>query len=329
MIHRRRDTAMAVRLLPAIAVVAAVATFAACQVPQATPPDGTLPNPSSAPVPLAVNGGSYGPDPQQLFNLYLPTSPPAGGAPLIIWMHGGGWTGGDRTEANTSEAVLHEVSNGDAVASIDYHLVHDGGTFPVPIQDAKRAVRYFKANAARWNLDPSKVLLAGLSAGAYNAALATVSGPGQFEPTNLPPALAAVDSSVIGAIDMIGPIDLPELAAEPPWLGTNLEQMTTAFLGCPTTSFSSCDPTEVAQASILSKTTATTPPTYLAYGDQDTLAPASMGKQLDDAYTSTGRNTSTWFDTALNTNHSLAIDYSLNLTYFDSWVNGVITGGIT
>jgi acetyl esterase/lipase len=78
------------------------------------------------------------------------------------------------------------------VASIDYRLVTtapDGSfvnLFPAADEDVDRAVRFVRAHAATWDLDPRRVLLAGASAGGHLAALAAAA-PGEFVDPTLPP----------------------------------------------------------------------------------------------------------------------------------------------
>jgi acetyl esterase/lipase len=86
---------------------------------------------------------------------------------------------------------------GVALVSIDYRLIGsapDGGytnTFPTASYDMDRAVRFVRANAARWDLDPSRIIVAGASAGGQLAALAGVA-PGTYTDPTLPPDLARV-----------------------------------------------------------------------------------------------------------------------------------------
>jgi acetyl esterase/lipase len=96
-----------------------------------------------------------------LMDLYLPKT--RGPWPVVLRVHGGGWTQGDRTSGGNFEAAdLNKI--GIAYASVDYRLA-PAFKFPTPIQDIACAVRYLRANATQLNIDPKKVGAMGDSAG--------------------------------------------------------------------------------------------------------------------------------------------------------------------
>lgn len=103
-------------------------------------------------------------------DLYLPgnTKPPY---PTIIYIHGGGWLEGDK------ETKLGKIMNehGFALASINYRLSHEA-IFPAQIHDVKAAVRWLRANAELYQLDPEHFGAWGHSAGGHLAALLGTSG---------------------------------------------------------------------------------------------------------------------------------------------------------
>jgi len=104
-------------------------------------------------------------------DLYSP-SKPAGPLPVIIWLHGGGWSRG-RKEGHSPAVTL--VDDGYAVASVDYRLTGIA-PFPAQIEVCKAAVRWLRANASKYNLDPDRIGVWGFSAGAHLAALLGTSG---------------------------------------------------------------------------------------------------------------------------------------------------------
>ena len=177
---------------------------AGCAVTRGTDGGSAVPTPTgraaagpvvaTAPATSAVTAVVYGPLPEQVLDVHLPTTG-AGPFPVMIYVHGGGWIAGDRSVI--PDFVLAQVGRGIAVISIDYRLVTtalDGSfvnTFPVPVTDVDRAVRFVKAHASAWNLDPEHVMLAGASAGGHLAALAAAA-PGVFVDSALPADLAAV-----------------------------------------------------------------------------------------------------------------------------------------
>jgi acetyl esterase/lipase len=135
-------------------------------------------------------------------DLYTPegTSP----HPVVVWVHGGGWQSGSKTVAPNHPA-LRQRSRGYAVASVEYRLSGEA-TFPAQIQDVKAAVRYLRANADRFGLDPDRFAAWGSSAGAHLVALlGTSAGAPPFDD----PAQgnASLSSAVQAVVDWFGPTD--------------------------------------------------------------------------------------------------------------------------
>jgi pectinesterase len=126
-------------------------------------------------APETIRAVRYGPEAHQLLDLYLPVRTGRNRVPTIVYLHSGGWIAGSR--ANVADLAAAEVVRGYAVASVDYQLAIPGvaGSFPAAVYDVKRAVRFVKADAANWGLDPSRVILMGSSAGGHLAALSAAS----------------------------------------------------------------------------------------------------------------------------------------------------------
>jgi len=103
-------------------------------------------------------------------DLYCPEKV-SGPLPVIVWIHTGGWSRG-RKERCPAAAL---VQDGYAVASIDYRLTTTA-PFPAQIEDCKAAVRWLRANASTYHLDPDHIGAWGHSAGGHLAALLGTSG---------------------------------------------------------------------------------------------------------------------------------------------------------
>ena len=139
-------------------------------------------------------------------------------APLIIWIHGGAWQSGSRRHVPTE--VMKLCSQGIAVASIDYRLTSQFGQWgkepvhwPAQRDDAKAAIRWLRANKETLQLDDSKFIVWGSSAGGH---LATILGL-----TNDAPGTCGkvgqhlgISSAVRLAIDFFGPTDLFSMNAD-------------------------------------------------------------------------------------------------------------------
>lgn len=91
-------------------------------------------------------------------------------APLILFVHGGGWSRGDKRNAIGGEQVPHFTGAGYAFASVGYHLVPDAKVED-QAQDVADAIAFLIRDADRLNLDRRKIVLMGHSAGAHLAAL--------------------------------------------------------------------------------------------------------------------------------------------------------------
>ena len=93
--------------------------------------------------------------------------------PAIVCIHGGGWFKGDRNSmANLAQAL---AAKGYVTASISYRLSGEA-KFPAAIQDCKAAVRFLRANAAKFGIQSDAIGVTGLSAGGHLAALLATSG---------------------------------------------------------------------------------------------------------------------------------------------------------
>lgn len=114
-----------------------------------------------------------GPFSAQKLDIYLPNEG-EGPFPVIVAIHGGGFMRGDKTGPDIAP-MLEGVNRGYAVVSVNYRLSGEA-LFPSAISDVKAAIRYVKANAEEYNLNPEKVAAWGGSAGGNLAALAGTSG---------------------------------------------------------------------------------------------------------------------------------------------------------
>lgn len=87
--------------------------------------------------------------------------------PAVLWIHGGGWERGDKN-GNSGAQLL--VAQGFVTASLFYRLSGDS-PFPADIEDCKCAIRFLRANASRFGIDPERIGVAGASAGGHLAEL--------------------------------------------------------------------------------------------------------------------------------------------------------------
>jgi len=105
------------------------------------------------------------------FNVYQPRADGARtNRPAILAIHGGGWRDGDKPWAD--QFAKEFCPHGYVVFSINYRLAgRPNGTWPAQIQDVQKALRYIRANAARFRIDPSRIASLGVSAGGHLATM--------------------------------------------------------------------------------------------------------------------------------------------------------------
>ncbi len=106
-------------------------------------------------------------------DLYVPETRPANPMPLIVWIHGGGWRGGSKEGLRRPGPILEQ--GGYILASVEYRLSGEA-IFPAAIADCKAAVRWLRANAAEYGIDPDRVAVWGSSAGGHLVALLGTAG---------------------------------------------------------------------------------------------------------------------------------------------------------
>lgn len=140
----------------------------------------------------------------QTLDVYLPEG--TGPFPLIINIHGGGFMMGDKSNPALTDELL---AAGYAVASINYRLSGEA-LFPAAVQDAKTAVRFLRAHAAEYKLNPDKFAAYGGSAGGNLAAmLGTTCGVAELEGAEL--GNADQSSCVQAVVDWFGPTDFLQM----------------------------------------------------------------------------------------------------------------------
>jgi acetyl esterase/lipase len=125
--------------------------------------DKSVPKPTQSEV-------KYGPDERNVLDFWQAKS--ENPTPLVLVIHGGGWTGGSKERVNRFADVQALLDAGISVAANNYRMVPkataDGVTPPVkaPLEDSARAVQFLRSKSEEWNIDPTRIGAAGGSAGA-------------------------------------------------------------------------------------------------------------------------------------------------------------------
>lgn len=293
-------------------LLALAAASAAAQEPLAAPEVGAaaatadrypsrtidFPNGVSG-IPGAVYGQPEGYRPLTL-DLYLPPTSlarPAGGFPLVLYIHGGGWMGGDAHRSGPfvdfPGVLALLASRGYVVASMEYRLSGEA-RFPAQIQDVKAAVRWLRLHAGKYGIDPTRAVAWGASAGAHLASLAAVSCnvPGLAPAPDAKPdpgGAAAVSDCVQGAVAWYGVFDLATIAAQARQAGALSRDVPEApewrLLGC----FArECPKKLLAAASPAAYVDSKDPPMLLIVGAADTAVPHQQSLEMAEKLKAAG-----------------------------------------
>ena len=143
-------------------------------------------------------------NPSQMMDIFLPEEGD-GPFPTLIQFHGGAFMGGYKRDSQCV-FLMNGLLRGYAVVNVNYRLIGEA-IFPYPVYDVKAAVRFLRANAEKYCLDPTRFAASGDSAGAYFAAmLGTTAGVAALEDLSM--GSAEYDSSVQAVIGMFGLYDL-------------------------------------------------------------------------------------------------------------------------
>jgi acetyl esterase/lipase len=195
-------------------------------------------------------------------DLYEPRS--AGPYPVVVVIHGGGWTAGDRREAMPLNRYL--AARGYAVAAIDYRLA-PAAPYPAALDDVRAAVAYLAAHAAEHALDRSRVVLLGRSAGGHLALLTGYTSD----------AGTLGGARIVGIVAYDAPTDLEALAHVPrDGVVLDLRQLTRDFVGADV----DAEPEWFAGASPSTFADTPVPPTLLIHGARDEIVPVAQGRSL-------------------------------------------------
>lgn len=208
---------------------------------------------------------SYGNDNQQVYDIYLPENRTSE-TKVIILMHGGGWTSGDKEDMNGFKDLIREQLPNYAIVNINYRLADTSNeAYPMQINDITSIINDLKANSSAYVISESFGFI-GVSAGAHLSLLWSYA----FDTENN----IEMACSIVGPTNFTDPSYLnnsnPEIQEALETYGINT---TTAYLE---------------EISPYHQATTIAPPTILFYGGLDPLVPTSQGTALDAKLTELG-----------------------------------------
>jgi acetyl esterase/lipase len=274
---------------------AASTTTSPAVPPTAQSPAASTPTAAASAIPQrgGVGGGTFASvapsradlaygtiSPAQKLDLYLPAG--AGPFPVVVMVHGGGFMFGDKADGAGLAGVDQLLAAGYAVASINYRLSGEA-KYPAQIQDAKAAVRYLRANAAQYELNPEQIGAWGASAGGNLVALlGTTCGVPELEGADL--GNTEQSSCVQAVVDWFGPIDF--LKMDEQFAGSSCAQdhndansPESQLVGAPIQTV----PDVVKTTNPMNYITADDAPFLIQHGSSDCNIPPIQGQNLADA----------------------------------------------
>lgn len=200
--------------------------------------------------------------------------------PLVIWIHGGGWLGGSKHLG--LKRVMGLIEQGFSVASVEYRLSGEA-IFPAAVTDCKSAVRFLRANAKKYKLDPKRFGAWGSSAGGHLVAFLGTSGDvKEFDVgSNL-----SVSSRVQAVCDWFGPTDFLKMN------DSTLSRMDHLSAKSPESRFLGGHivkiPEIVKKANPVTYISKDDPPFSIAHGDKDSTVIYNQSEILEEALKKAG-----------------------------------------
>lgn len=212
-----------------------------------------------------------------LLDLYLPERA-EGPSPAIIWVHGGAWRMGSKEDSPAAGVVDH----GYAVASISYRMSYEA-LFPAQIQDCKAAVRWLRANAERYDLDPERFGAWGASAGGHLAALLGTAG--DVVVWDRVGGNREFSSRVQAVCDWFGPTNFLRMSDAPGAMDHDApDSPESELVGGPIRENRDL----VARANPITYIAPGEPPFLIVHGDKDDLVPLNQSELLYEALQAAG-----------------------------------------
>ena len=239
---------------------------------------------------LDVDYTPSNPHPSRKLDIYLPEEGD-GPFPTIIAIHGGAFWGGEKNDLQVA-AYMEAIPYGFAVVSVEQRLCKalpgggysKEGLFPNAVFDYKAAIRYLRANAEKYKLDPERFATAGGSAGGYHAVIAAASADcDALYDASL--GFADVSGEVAAVIDWFGVGDLilqSEFTEKAPGMkmpdGTEfkMDNFADIYLGVP----APANPNLAYFAAPETWITPKMPPTFIQCGAADEVVPVACSRSI-------------------------------------------------
>lgn len=209
---------------------------------------------------LEISNASYGSDTRQKMDIYLPAGRSVEETPVMIYIHGGAWIDGDKSEFLQVKPLVEQTFTGYAMISLNYRLfdfVSKQNRFPAQEEDIKAALQYIRSKLTEWNVS-DKVILSGASAGAHLALLHGLKNR-ELDIKGLIAFFPPTDLTSLYGFNNLTTLGLTEI------MGGTPQTLPTVYLNSSPINFGSSDD----------------PPTIFFHGETDQVVPISQSEKLE------------------------------------------------
>ena len=199
---------------------------------------------------------------QQNMDVYLPAGRTPSTTYTVIMIHGGSWSGGDKSDFNTDIPNLKPLLGNYAIFNINYRLAN-GTTILLQQQlnNIDAAINYIYSNATKYSINTNKIAIMGASAGAHLTLLKCYK--------------ANTDGKIKAVVDLFGPTDMAWMYNSHPVASLTQPIIVNVMGGTPTSSAS-----VYTSGSPINFVTSTVPPTIIFHGTADPIVPISESINL-------------------------------------------------
>ncbi len=209
---------------------------------------------------LELKDVSYGSDPAQKMDVYLPANRSSSNTKALVLIHGGAWISGDKADFNDVITALKPLLPDFAFFNINYRLAAfpNVNVWPTQVNDVNAALSFINSKASDYLVNTSKMGIGGASAGAHLALIKAYQSPANFK----------------AVADLFGPTDMKDMYNSNP----SYQMVLGLFMsGTPT-----ANPSAYTSASPLYMVNTNTPPTIIFHGTLDNLVPVHQSDSLNN-----------------------------------------------
>ncbi|MDF2668818.1 MAG: alpha/beta hydrolase [Paenibacillus sp.] len=206
---------------------------------------------------------AYGPYDRNVLDAYI-VEHDTGRSPVLVFFHGGGYTGGDKEDFLRDELTRECLEAGISVVSCNYRFILTD-PFPAPMQDGTRALQFVRSMSEKWAIDPERIASSGSSAGGHIALWNALKG--NCAKLDSPDPVDRLSSAVSAFIGFGTQVSKDQRFYEGIYEGPHIQPNLALFYGIPTIDdLYKPDTLKLAEeASAINYMSSAAPPVYMSY----------------------------------------------------------------